>query len=55
MIRVRPRITVIPNPRPEAPDVFLAFNIILEDGFTPIVNPDGSALMAEGHLNGEGL
>jgi hypothetical protein len=34
--------------------VFLATNITHEDGFTPIICPDGSAMMTEGHLNGEG-
>lgn len=55
LIRTRARTTIIANPRPEPADVFLATNITLEDGFTPIVCPDGSPLMTEGHLNGEGL
>ena len=48
----RPQIT---DPRPEAADVFTAVNILWEDGLTPIINPDGSALMSEGPLNGEGI
>lgn len=55
LIRARAKIDTLPNPRPESPDVFLADNITLEDGFVPIINPDGSAMLAEGHLNGEGL
>lgn len=55
LIRAKARITVIQNPRPEPPDTFLAVNITLEDGFTPIINPDGTPLMTEGPRNGEGL
>jgi hypothetical protein len=55
LIRIRARTTLIPNPRPEPPDVFLATNITHEDGLTPIICPDGSAMMTEGYLNGEGL
>jgi hypothetical protein len=35
--------------------VFLATNILLEDGVTPMIGEDGRALMTEGPLGGEGL
>jgi putative NIF3 family GTP cyclohydrolase 1 type 2 len=43
------------HPRPEQADVFLASNITLEDGQTPIMLENGQALLSEGHVNGEGL
>jgi hypothetical protein len=55
MIKARPESPALTNPRPEAPDMFLAVNIVLEDGFTPLIGEDGSAIMTEGRLNGEGL
>lgn len=56
LIRIRARTTLISNPRPEPADVFLASNITHEDGFTPIICPDGSPMMTEdGPLGGEGL
>jgi hypothetical protein len=54
LIRVRADTSTIPNPRPEPADVFLASNILLEDG-TPMIGADGEALMTEGPLGGEGL
>jgi hypothetical protein len=55
LVRVRADTTIIPNPRPEPDDVFLATNILLEDGVTPMIGEDGRAIMTEGPLNGEGL
>jgi hypothetical protein len=55
LIRVRPGTSIVPDPRPEPDDVFLATNILLEDGVTPMIGADGSALMTEGPLNGAGL
>lgn len=55
LIRAKPEDSTLANPRPEPADVFLATPITLEDGVTPIINADGTAMMHEGHLNGEGL
>jgi hypothetical protein len=55
LIRVRADTSLIPNPRPEPDDVFLATNILLEDGVTPLIGEDGRAIMTEGQLNGEGI
>jgi hypothetical protein len=55
LIRGTTQSAVIINPRPEPTDVFIATNILWEDGLTPIINADGSALMTEGPLGGEGL
>jgi hypothetical protein len=54
-IRARPERNTVENPRPEPADVFLATNILLEDGLTPLIGEDGSAIMTEGPLNGAGL
>lgn len=55
-LRARTEQPPLDHPRPEPADVFLASNITLEDGFTPIINPDGSPLMSEsGPLGGAGL
>lgn len=43
------------HPRPEQADTFLAVNITLEDGVTPIICENGTPLMTEGELNGSGL
>lgn len=53
-LRARAEQPAISNPRPEAADIFLATNITTEDDL-PIICADGSALMTEGPLNGEGL
>lgn len=55
LIRARPESSVLPHPRPEVADVFLATNILLEDGLTPMIGADGAALMTEGPLAGAGL
>lgn len=54
MIRSRPERPALDHPRPEPADIFLADNVIAEDG-TLIINPDGTPLMGEGPLGGEGL
>jgi hypothetical protein len=55
MVRVRAETSILPNPRPEAEDVFFADNIIMEDG-RPMTGADGSALMTEaGIMPGLGL
>jgi hypothetical protein len=55
LIRVRADTSALVNPQPEPADVFLASNIVLEDGVTPMVGADGVALMTEGLLGGAGL
>jgi hypothetical protein len=55
LIRPRPERNTVANPRPEGADVYLATNILLEDGLTPLIGEDGSAIMTEGPLGGEGL
>jgi hypothetical protein len=55
LIRSRPDNPTIPNPRPEPADIFIAGNIIWEDGFTPIIGETGSPVMTEGIFGGEGL
>lgn len=54
-LKARPENPKLDHARPESADRFFADNIVLEDGVTPIINPDGSALMTEGTLNGSGL
>lgn len=54
-IRARPERLALQNPRPEAPDTFIADNIMWEDGSTPMIAPDGSSVLTEGELNGSGL
>jgi hypothetical protein len=55
MIRARPENPKLDHARPEAIDRFFADNITLEDGITPIICEDGTAMMTEGTLNGAGL
>jgi hypothetical protein len=54
-LKARPERTTIVNPRPELPDTFIADNIAWEDDLTLLTGENGSALMDEGELNGEGL
>jgi hypothetical protein len=54
-LRARTEQPALDHARPEPTDTFLALNIVWEDSLTPIINADGSAMMGEGHLNGEGL
>ena|SRR5437868_6772500 len=54
-LKARPERPQLDHARPEPADMFLAENIMLEDGSGPIINADGSALMSEGPLNGGGL
>jgi hypothetical protein len=42
LIRVEARQSDDPKSAPEPADVFLATNILLEDGFTPMIGEDGS-------------
>jgi len=46
-VRGVPDNIALPYARPEAPDVFIAFNIDLEDG-TPVFTESGSAALTEG-------
>jgi hypothetical protein len=55
LIRSRPEDSALANARPEPSDVFLATAIMLEDGSEPIVNADGTVMMHEGPVNGEGI
>lgn len=55
LLRAKAEQAQLPHPRPEPADTFLATNILWEDGLTPIVGENGSAVMTEGELNGEGL
>lgn len=54
-VRGRADKVALPHARPEPPDVFMALNIIWEDGLTPIISEVGAAVMEEGMLSGEGL
>jgi hypothetical protein len=55
MLKARPERPQLDHARPEPEDVFLAVNIVWEDGLTPIINADGSALLGAGPVGGEGL
>lgn len=54
-IRARADNPKLDHPRPEALDTFLATNITMEDGVTPIIAENGTAILTEGPLNGAGL
>lgn len=54
-LRAKTEQPALDHARPEQTDVFLAVNITLEDGLTPITTETGGPLMTEGELNGEGL
>lgn len=40
----------LPYSRPEPPDRFMAFNILWEDGYTPILEENGSAILSQGEV-----
>lgn len=54
-LKARPDRQTLLNPRPERPDIFIAVNILWEDGLTPVVGESGNAILSEGELNGQGL
>ena len=54
-LKGRPERPMLEHARPEPTDAFLADNITMEDGFTPITTEVGQAIMSEGQLNGTGL
>lgn len=54
-IKARPETGKLDHPRPEPADTFLADNLTLEDGLTPIMCENGQPMMGEGELNGSGL
>jgi hypothetical protein len=49
-VRGRPERIALPNARPEPPEVYMACNIMMEDGVTPILQEDGTPLMTEGEV-----
>lgn len=49
-VRGRAERFVLPHPRPEPPEVFLAFNLLWEDSVTPIITEDGDAVLSEGRV-----
>jgi hypothetical protein len=55
LLRAKAEQADLPHPRPEPADTFLAINILLEDGVTPMIGGGGVALMTEGQMNGKGL
>jgi hypothetical protein len=55
LLRARTEQSALDHARPEPEDVFIAENIVWEDGLTPIINPDGSSLLGAGPVGGEGL
>lgn len=55
LLRARADNPKLDHPRPEPTDVFLALNITMEDGLTPITTENGQAILTEGETNGAGL
>ena len=54
-VRARVDNPILDHAQPEPTDIFMATNILLEDGVTPMIGEDGRAILTEGPLNGEGI
>jgi len=55
LLKARKERFTLDHARPEPADTFFADNFTLEDGVTPIMCEDGTALLTEGELNGAGI